>query len=232
MKILAIIPARGGSKGIPRKNLKKVCGKTLLCRAYECAVRSMHAMDVVVSTDCPDILGHAKSLGYSGEYVRPSELALDDSRTVDAVLDVLSWSLEHKDKYYDVIVLLQPSSPLRLSSDLDAALEIFLSTDNATSLISVSEMCEHPVECVVASSHGWQYLVEPKRSYKGRQSYDQNYFFINGAIYICTYEHLIQNKSFIDSRKSILYQIPKLRALDIDTEEDLELANCLCMTNR
>lgn len=228
MKILAVIPARGGSKGIPQKNLKKVCGKTLLSHAFDCAVKSKHAMDIVVSTDCPEILEHASSLGYSGDYVRPSNLALDDSRMVDAVLDVLSWSIKHHNKFYDVVVLLQPTSPLRLSSDLDCALEIFLAADNATSLISVNAMHEHPVECVVASSHGWRYLVEPEQFYTGRQSYSQNYFFINGAIYIFTREYINQTHSLIDDRNSILYQMPKARGIDIDSEEDLEMANYLC----
>ena len=228
MKILAVIPARGGSKGIPRKNLKKVCDKTLLSHAFNCAVKSKYPMEVVVSTDSHEILEHAKSLGYSGDYVRPNKLAQDDSRTVDVVLDVLSWSIESYNKHPDVVVLLQPTSPLRLSSDLDAALEIFLDADDATSLVSVNTVREHPVECVVASSHGWRYLVEPDKSYTGRQAYNQNYFFINGAIYICSYEHLIQTQSLIDDQNSILFEMPIGRSIDIDSEEDLEIANCLC----
>ena len=120
MKILAVIPARGGSKGIPKKNLQTVCGQSLIAHALKCVAGSRYNMDVVLSTDCPEILEHARSLGYEGEYFRPKNLGQDDSRIVDAVLDVLSWARKHKDLNYQVVILLQPTSPLRLSSDLDS----------------------------------------------------------------------------------------------------------------
>ena len=94
MNILTVIPARGGSKGIPNKNLAKVCDKTLIAHAFDCVSKSTYAMDIVVSTDSIEILNHAKSIGYEGEYVRPKELAQDNSRTVDAVLDVIAWATE------------------------------------------------------------------------------------------------------------------------------------------
>ena len=130
-------------------------------------------------------------------------------------------------KKYDVIVLLQPTSPLRLPTDLDGALKAFFANDNAISLLSVNSMHEHPVECLNVTCDGWSYLVEPNASLKGRQGYKQNYFFINGAIYICTHDHLVQSNSFIDYGNSILYEMPRLRSIDIDTEEDLIMANCL-----
>jgi CMP-N,N'-diacetyllegionaminic acid synthase len=233
MKILAVIPARGGSKGVLRKNLREVCGRSLLAHALACAMGSKYALDVVVSTDSPEILEHARSLGYRGNYLRPSELAQDDSRTVDAVLDVLS-SKQQGNSYfqYKIVVLLQPTSPLRLSRDLDAALDTFLEADNATSLMSVSRMQEHPVECISAVSGSWNYLVEPNNSHPGRQFYSNNYFFINGAIYICTCEHLLKTNSFIDNNNTILYEMPKWRGIDIDTEEDLLMANYLCKINK
>ena len=228
MNILAVIPARGGSKGIPKKNLKEVCGKSLVARALNCAYGSKYKMDVVVSTDSFEILEHAKLMGYDGEYLRPQELAQDNSRTVDAVLDALSWAAKKNRKQYDLIVLLQPTSPLRLSSDLDASLNLFFSSEDATSLISVNPMQEHPVECLASSSNGWEYLVAPKKSYTGRQCYDQNYFFINGAIYICTCKYLLETNTLMDEKKSLLYEMPKIRAIDIDTDDDLMMANYLC----
>jgi len=228
MNILAVIPARGGSKGIPKKNLKEVCGKSLVSHALNCAFGSKYKMDVVVSTDSLEILEHAKLMGYGGEYIRPQNLAQDDSNTVDAVLDVLSWAAKKFNKQYDLVVLLQPTSPLRLPSDLDASLDLFFSSENATSLISVNPMHEHPVECLASSPNEWTYLVEPKKDYTGRQYYDQNYFFINGAIYLCTCKHLLETHSFIDHKNSLLYEMPKMRAIDIDTEDDLLMANYLC----
>lgn len=227
MRIVAVIPARGGSKGIPKKNLQKVCGRSLISHALDCVSRSKYEMDVVVSTDSREILDHANSLGYNGEYLRPSNLAQDHSRMVDAVLDVLSWKKKKYNKTYDVIVLLQPTSPLRLSRDLDAALDAFTAEVNTTSLISVNSMHEHPVECVSVNSNGWSYLVEPAPSSAGRQSYDNRYFFINGAIYICDYKFLVRSNGLIDHANAILYEMPKSRSVDIDTEEDLGLANYL-----
>lgn len=226
MKILAVIPARGGSKGIPNKNLKIVCGKSLIAHALCCASGSKYSMDIVVSTDSREILKHARSVGYIGEYVRPNDLAKDDSRTVDAIFDVLSWAAGN-DTYYDVIVLLQPTSPLRLASDLDSALDAFFASSHATSLISVNAVREHPVECVKVKSNGWNYLIEPDELTYGRQSYNENFFYINGAIYISTYNHLVRSNSLIDRQKSILYEMPKSRSIDIDTDDDLMLANFL-----
>ena len=227
MNTIAVIPARGGSKGIPKKNLQKVCGKSLIAHALNCAANSKYEMDVVISTDSPEILEHARSIGYKGEYLRPNNLAQDDSRTEDAVLDVILWASENYRRDYDVIVLLQPTSPLRLSSDLDASLDAFFAADNATSLISVNTMHEHPVECITVNSNGWNYLVEPDAISNGRQSYNQKYFYINGAIYICNCRFLVHSNSFIDYANSILYEMPKFRSIDIDTEEDLHLANYL-----
>ena len=228
MNIITVIPARGGSKGIPKKNLTKVCDKTLIAHAFDCVSKSTYAMDIVVSTDSIEILNHAKSIGYEGEYLRPKELAQDNSRTVDAVLDVIAWAIENNSKTYDVVIVLQPTSPFRLAGDLDAALDIFCAASDATSLVSVNSVHEHPVECVEVISDGWRYLVEPEASFTGRQSYGKNYFFINGAIYICDYKHLVQTNSFIDRGKSILFEMPKLRSIDIDTYEDITIANCLC----
>lgn len=225
MNVLAVIPARGGSKGIPKKNLQEVCGKSLVAHALNCVLRSKHVMDVVVSTDSLEILDHARSIGYTGDYLRPIDLAQDESRMVDAVLDVLSWAVKNYNKDYEAIVLLQPTSPLRLSSDLDASLDAFFAAVNATSLISVNAMHEHPVECITVDADGWEYLVEPEVLSVGRQSYDQKYFFINGAIYICNSRFLTHSNSFVDHANSILYEMPWSRSIDIDTEEDLSLAN-------
>ena len=181
-------------------------------------------MDVVLSTDCPEILEHARSLGYEGEYFRPKNLGQDDSRIVDAVLDVLSWARKHKDLNYQVVILLQPTSPLRLSSDLDSSLDMLFAAKNASSVISVNVMKDHPVECLTGDSGRWEYLIEPNSYVTGRQSYDDNYF-INGAIYACYCDFLISSSSFVEPGKSVLFEMPQTRSVDIDTKEDLELAN-------
>lgn len=227
MSILAIIPARGGSKGIPKKNLMKVCGQSLVNHALNCISGSKYSMDVVVSTDSSEILENARLNGYSGEYLRPTKLAQDDSSMVEVVLDVLDWT-SSRSKSYHVIVLLQPTSPLRSSGDLDASLKMFFAADNAKSLISVNSMYEHPVECIATNVDGWSYLVKPESYNTGRQSYNNDYFFINGAIYICTHEHLVQSGSLIENEKSLIYKMPRERSIDIDTEQDLMIANFLC----
>lgn len=228
MNILTVIPARGGSKGILKKNLQTVCGETLLSHALNCAWHSKFEADIIVSTDSIEIIEHAKSLGYKGCYMRPESLAQDDSRIVDAVLDVYCWACTNNGKNYDVIVVLQPTSPLRVSKDLDGALECFFADADSSSLISVNKMQEHPFECVTTGPDGWHYLVASEVEHTGRQSYDQNYFFINGAIYICNSEHLIQSNKLIDYNSSILYEMPRSRSIDIDTAEDLIIANALC----
>ena len=137
MKILAFIPARGGSKGIPRKNLKKICGKPLINWSVEAALNARLVDRVVVSTDDQEIADTALKAGAEVPFLRPVELASDTSSTEDAMLHALAFE-ESEDRHYDAMLLLQPTSPLRRPDTIDAAITHFISS-NCNSLVSVCE---------------------------------------------------------------------------------------------
>ena len=135
--ILALIPARGGSKGIPRKNIKVLHGSPLIAYTIAAARNSRYIDDVVVTTDSDEIAKIARDYGASVPFMRPSELADDRSKTIDAVLHAVE-TLEDMGRTFDAVVLLQPTSPLRTSVDIDCSIETFYS-HGSLGVASVSE---------------------------------------------------------------------------------------------
>ena len=217
---LAIIPARAGSKGIPGKNLVDFCGKPLIQYTIEAALSCSLADDVILSTDSLEIKDAALKAGLNTEYLRPEHLATDRSSMVDVVLDCLDWYLNNVNGGVENILLLQPTSPLRTAYDIDAALNLYLES-RAHSLISVNKVAHHPYECLKGKSTDWVYLAKPNVNATRRQDYDDNFYFINGAIYISSVAHLRKSKNFIDEKKSVLYVMSQEKGLDIDYMEDL-----------
>jgi len=133
-KILALIPARGGSKGLPRKNIKPLLGKPLIAWTIEQSLASKYLDKVVVSTEDKEIAEISKKYGAEVPFIRPKELAKDDTPSIDVVLHAIDF-LEKKE-LFNIIVLLQPTSPLRTISDIDNSIE-FLFSKNAQAIISV-----------------------------------------------------------------------------------------------
>ncbi|MDD4496920.1 MAG: acylneuraminate cytidylyltransferase family protein [Methanosarcinaceae archaeon] len=220
-KIIAIIPARGGSKGIPRKNIQMLAGLPLIAHTIKEALQSQYVDTVVVSTEDQEIANISKR--YGSEIVeRPEKIAKDDSPTIDAILHVLR-NYEAKNKKYDVVVLLQPTSPLKSSFDIDTAIELFIRND-CDSLISVCETTHTPYWCYNIKE---SYLnpIFDKESQKRRQDLPETYR-PNGAIFIA-YTEIIKNKKDFVTKKTIPYIMSIERSIDIDTEFDLLFANYL-----
>jgi CMP-N,N'-diacetyllegionaminic acid synthase len=138
MKILAIIPVRGGSKGIPGKNIKLLNGKPLLVYTSEIALQSKHLTEVIVSTEDKQIIETAKSLGIKVPFVRPMELAQDNTPTIDVIIHALKW-YQNQNVFFDAVCLLQVTSPFRTVDFLDKAIEKFIETDS-DSLVSVQRV--------------------------------------------------------------------------------------------
>lgn len=224
--ILAIIPARFGSKGIPRKNIIDFCGKPMIQYTLEAALKSKYVDQILVTTNDNDVLKISSSLGIISSYTRPENLASDSASMLNVVLHALDWFKEHNGKYPDSFILLQPTSPLRNSIDIDGAIELFMN-EKANSVISVHKLSEHPYECLKKNENKWNYLDQPNEKVFRRQDFDNNYYFINGAIYILNTSYFINNKTFLDEGNSILFEMPKIRGIDIDTHFDLEVAKCL-----
>jgi CMP-N,N'-diacetyllegionaminic acid synthase len=223
MNVLAFIPARGGSKGIPKKNLTLLNGKPLLQYTIEAARSSRHITDIFLSSDDDEIIQCGESMGIKVPYKRPNDLAQDDTTTIDTVLHGLEWLKENGSSLPDVVLLLQPTSPLRTSGDIDGAIEKFNSS-GTQSLISVHEPIEHPYRCLESKGEKWSYLNRPIEKVELRQDYPDNFFIVNGAIYLTSPEFLFSRKAFIIESETTLYRMPQINGLDIDEPLDLRWA--------
>ncbi len=221
MKVMAFIPARGGSKGIPRKNLSLLNGKPLIQYTIDAAQQSKYIDNIFLSSDDSEIIDFSKSLGLEAQYQRPDGLAEDTTPMIDTVLHALEWLKKRKGYFPDYILLLQPTSPLRRVEDIDNAIKQFFDL-NAKALISVHEMIEHPYECVKLKENNWSFLQKSHEAVYRRQDYIDKYYYINGAIYFANTDFIIKNKSFIVEKKTKLYVMPASYGIDVDEPHDLK----------
>jgi CMP-N,N'-diacetyllegionaminic acid synthase len=228
--VLAIIPARFGSKGIRRKNIVDFCGKPLIQYSIEAAIKSKYIDEILITSNDDDVIELAFGLGINTSYRRPDELATDSASMVDVIKHALEWFKNKRNQLPDSIIILQPTSPLRVSSDIDNALRLFKKA-KVESLVSVHKVSEHPYECIKSNSEIWTYLEYPKQKVFRRQDYEQDFFFINGAIYLLSTKFFLENNTFIDKGRSFLFEMPKERGVDIDTQLDLEIAKCIFLSD-
>ncbi len=216
MKILALIPARGGSKGIPGKNIKELNGHPLIAYTIAAARRSRYTDLVVVTTDSEEIAAVARAYGAEVPFLRPAELALDTSRTIDTVVHAVG-ALAGLGKACDVVVLLQPTSPLRRAEEIDAAVEAFFS-HGQLGLASVSEVTESPLLARSLDRFGVLHPVLPLPSTVRRQDMPR-FWHVDGAIYVNRTDDLTPETSLNDN--PIGFVMPRERSIDIDGIEDL-----------
>jgi CMP-N,N'-diacetyllegionaminic acid synthase len=210
---LAIIPARGGSKRLPRKNVLDLCGKPLIAWSIEAGLKSKYIDKLIVTSDDEDILSISKKYG-SDIIKRPEELSNDTATTFDA----LKHTIDNLEKY-DYIVLLQPTSPLRNEKHLDESIEL-LEQKNADAVISVCEMDHSPLWCNTLPENGsMQTFLKEEVLNKRSQDLDK-YFRLNGAIYICKMDKFLNNKGFFLKENIYAYLMSKENSTDIDDEFD------------
>ena len=220
--IIAIIPARGGSKGVPRKNIKKLGGKPLIAYTIEEALKSKYLDHVFVSTEDPEIAKVSKECG-AQVIDRPATLAKDTSKTVDAILHAVEY-LERKGIHSHIVVLLQPTSPLRNTEDIDAAVKLFLYNE-CDSVISVCEPDHSPFWCFRFDGRYLQPLLG--QEYKNMRRQDlPKVMMPNGAIYISSPESIARFGGF-HSDHMIPYCMPPERSIDIDTALDFTIAEVI-----
>ncbi len=222
MEIIAVIPARGGSKGVLKKNIRLLADKPLIHYTIHAAQHSRYIDHVIVSTDDDEITNVALKDG-AQVIKRPPEIAGDDASTIEAVFHVLS---QYKGRGLEpkLVVLLQPTSPFRTSFDIDAALDIFLQND-CDSVVSLVETTHPPYWNMVLEGSYLKPLFNQEYLTKRRQDLPKTYL-PNGAIYIASAETLKQTHSFY-TPKTKPYIMPAERSLDIDSEFDLLFAEVL-----
>jgi len=217
---LAIIPARGGSKRLPRKNILDLDGEPLIAYSIESAQKSKYIDKVIVSSDDNEILKISQTYGID-ILKRPAELASDTSTSFDAI----KHAIKHSNKY-DYIILLQPTSPLRNFKHIEEAIEL-LEEKNADAIISVCEMDHSPL---------WSNTLNESFSMKGflrdevlnKRSQDlETYYRLNGAIYICKTNKLLEEESFFLKENIFAYIMDRKSSIDIDEEIDFKIAETL-----
>jgi CMP-N-acetylneuraminic acid synthetase len=218
MNILAIIPARAGSKGLPRKSILPLNNIPLIIHTFDSAKKSNKINKIIVNSNDIDVIKLAKENNI--EYlIRPEELATDESSLIGVILHTLK-ELEKQKYVPDVIVILQPTSPLRLTEDIDKAIELFLN-NKFDSLVSMKKM-EHPIQwCFKKKGNKIEAIEGLEKLKKRRQDLEETYC-PNGAIYIISYNKFIEKKSLYTEDMG-MYLMPHERSIDIDTKFDLDL---------
>jgi CMP-N-acetylneuraminic acid synthetase len=219
MKVVAVIPARAGSKGIPNKNLTKVGGKPLISWSIEAAVKSAKIDKIIVTSDGDDILAGAGAYKEVDTLKRPSELAQDHTPTAPVITHALKELNITKDTY-DYLILLQPTSPLRTTNHIDEAIEKMIDSD-ATALISVSEPEHHPLKSFKKNAQGYlEGIVNNEYPFLPRQELPKVYQ-PNGAIYIVELKYFLENENFY-SNQTIEFLMSAETSIDIDSVEDIK----------
>ncbi|WP_045051799.1 cytidylyltransferase domain-containing protein [Chromobacterium violaceum] len=216
-KVLAIIPARGGSKRLPRKNVRLLGGVPLIERTISAALQCDVISAVLVSTDDSEIADVSRAAGAMVPWLRPADLATDVSGSADVTIHALDW-YEREHGEVDAVILLQPTSPFRKIETIYATVTDFLSR-NLKSLVSVSPTSTHPAWCFseenghITPLQGWDKL------HKRSQDLDPVYA-LNGLIYICTPAFLRESRSFISQDSKIFLIEDLIESHDIDTPLD------------
>ena len=224
-QFLALIPARGGSKGIPRKNIRLVGNKPLIAWTIEAASESELISRSIVSTEDREIADIARQYGAEIPCYRPDNLAEDTSETIEAVLYTINFLEQNEGYTPDYVVLLQPTSPLRRTDDIDAAIR-FTVDKHADSVVSVCEAKPHPLLSKTLTQNGTLVDYIPGASdYSQRQDFPVAYS-LNGAIYINRTSSLRSERKFI-LQNTYGVIMPQERSLDIDTPFDLFIADLI-----
>jgi N-acylneuraminate cytidylyltransferase len=223
MTPLYIIPARGGSKGIPRKNIKPLAGKPLI--AYSIDVAKELAVDtahVIVSTDDDEIAAVAESCGVPVPYRRPAELATDRSGSREVMLHAMDWA-DSRGIAYDCVVLLQPTSPMRTADDVRQALSLY--TDNLDMVVSVAEALSNPYYTCFETDDGYLHISKGDGLYTRRQDCPKVWEY-NGAVYVIN-PNSLRAHALGEFKRRVPSVMDRSRSIDLDTLTDWMIAETI-----
>lgn len=214
--VLGLIAARGGSKGVPGKNILVIGGRPLIQWSIDAARASRYIDRLILSSDDAAIMDVARSAGCEVPFRRDAALASDDASAIDVVADALT-----RVPGYDIVVLLQPTSPLRIAADIDGAIELLVSS-GAGACVTVREAEEHPYWMFRLGDDGRLFrFAEPAGGMPLRRQDLPPAWSLNGAVYVAGCEWFLKNRTFL-SPATVGYSMPADRSLDIDTFEDIQ----------
>lgn len=225
--MLAIIPARAGSKRLPHKNIKLLAGKPLICWTVEAAINTKLDMDVVVSTDSQMVADIALGCGADVPFLRPAKLASDTASTFDVLENTIN-KLVAQGRHYEYLVLLQPTSPLRQSIHIEEAFERLLK-DTVKSVVSVTAV-EHPIEWTMTLPDNNcldSFIANQIDQLKTRSQDLPKRYQLNGAIMCGRLQDVMAEKSFYLQQGTYAYEMDKQFSIDIDYAEDFDYAEFL-----
>lgn len=225
MKVLGLVTARGGSKGLPGKNIRDLCGKPLIAWTIDAAKTAGVLDAIVVSTDDPVIATVAEQFGAEVPFLRPELLAGDSASSIDVVLHALD-TLAARGREFDLVVLLEPTSPLREPSDIEQGVTQLVSS-GAGALVSVCQAeCTHPA-FMYRQGEGHRLMPFLERQPTGlRRQELEPLFFLEGTLYISKVDVLRANRSFYHA-DTIGYLVPKWKSLEIDDMDDFLMVEAL-----
>lgn len=226
-RFVGLITARGGSKGLPGKNIAKVAERPLIAWTIAAAKESQRLARTIVSTDCDEIANVARQFGAEVPFKRPAELAKDDSPHSAVIKHAIEWLETDEGRAPDYVVLLQPTTPFRVPADIDGACAIAEARD-ADSVIGVTVQKSHPywTKSLAADGLLMDFLQTPRDcAYWQRQNLPSAYA-INGLIYVIRCSRFMREATYFTD-KSFGYVVPPERSLDIDTAWDLKVADLL-----
>jgi CMP-N,N'-diacetyllegionaminic acid synthase len=224
-RLLAVIPARGGSKRLPGKNILDLAGKPLIAWTIESALDSKYIDRVIVSTNDNKVATISKKYGADVPFMRPDDLSADEATSIDVILHSMDY-FEKVGEQYEYIILLQPTSPLRTLQNINESIEL-LQNKKCNSVISVCETEHSPLWCNTIPSNGNLCGFLDKSILNKRSQDLPKMYRINGAIYLCNYQCLKKDLSFFSSSKCIAYMMDKSNSIDVDYKIDLDFCNFL-----
>lgn len=224
-KILIIIPARGGSKRLPGKNIKPINGKPLISYAITAAKKSKYADRIVVSTDDLKISSVARRYGAEVPFIRPAELASDTASTLSVIQHAVNYFEKNEKIKPDIVVLIQPTNPLILMSDIDGTLEKMIKTKTKT-CFSGTEISQRP-EWMYKINNGLPVLFIKNVDTEKRSQDLPRLAIINGTVYATEYNTLMKKGVIRDDKSLSIYLMPRERSADIDDLFDFEFAEFL-----
>jgi CMP-N,N'-diacetyllegionaminic acid synthase len=226
MRYLGLITARGGSKRIPSKNIKSLCGKPLVAYTIEAARASIRLDRTIVSTEDEEIASVALNCGAEVPFRRPKDLATDDARTIDVILHALEWLESYEAYVPDALVLLQPTCPLRTGKHIDEAVALYEGRD-ADCVVAVSEPEHHPYWMKTMDDAGLltPFMQVDLSRYHQKQTLPQ-VWSSNSSIYVIRRTSVLARRTIYGGR-NYGYAMPRPEALDIDTAWDFHLAELI-----
>ena len=224
MKFLAVIPARAGSKSIKGKNLYPLNKKPLIQYTFEQINKSVLKINYLLSDDIK-IKKLAKKFNIRTDYVRPKKLSKSKTSLASTLIHFNEWLMKNN-IYYDYLVILQPTLPLRTYKDINLAIKK-VKKNKFKSLFSINESLEHPYESIqIKKNKKWKHTLNKAKLYYRRQDFDFKSYFINGAVYI-THRDLILKKKIYDKNNHGFIEMPKVRSIDINDLQEAKIAESI-----